>query len=99
MTVVTTSSRGQIVIPKEIRERLEIVPGKKLLIKAEGDHVIIKPMPDDPVDHFCGIFKGGSSLTKALLHERRRERRRRKSPLGPPFKKGGKSKGEAGNRL
>jgi AbrB family looped-hinge helix DNA binding protein len=33
MAVVTTSSRGQIVIPKEIRERLEIVPGRKLLIK------------------------------------------------------------------
>ena len=76
MAVVTASSRGQIVIPKEIRERLEIVPGKKLLIKAEGDYVIIKPLPDDPVDHFCGIFKGGSSLTKALLTERRRERKR-----------------------
>jgi len=76
MPVVTTSSRGQIVIPKEIREQLEIVPGKKLLIKAEGDHAIIKPLPDDPVDHFCGIFKDGSSLTKALLAERRRERKR-----------------------
>ena len=75
MAVVTASSRGQIVIPKEIRERLEIVPGKKLLIKAEGDHAIIKPLPDDPVGYFCGIFKGGSSLTKALLHERRRERK------------------------
>jgi AbrB family looped-hinge helix DNA binding protein len=41
MAVVTTSSRGQIVIPKEIRERLEIVPGRKLLIKAEGDHVAV----------------------------------------------------------
>jgi AbrB family looped-hinge helix DNA binding protein len=89
MAVVTTSSRGQIVIPKEIRERLQIVPGKKLLIKAEGDHAIIRPLPDDPVDHFCGVFKGGSSLTKALLLERRRERKRRKSPLGPPFRKEG----------
>ncbi len=76
MAVVTTSSRGQIVIPKAIRERLQIVPGKKLLIKAEGDHLIIKPLPDDPVEHFCGFFAGGSSLTKALLRERRRERKR-----------------------
>ena len=76
MPVITASSRGQIVIPKEIRERLQIIPGKKLLIKAEGDHVIIKPLPDDPVEHFCGFFEGRSSLTKALLHERRRERKR-----------------------
>ncbi len=76
MTVVTTSSRGQIVIPRDIRRQLHIVPGKKLLIKAEGDHVIIKPLPDDPVDHFCGVFKDGPSLTKALLNERRRDRNR-----------------------
>jgi len=76
MTVVTTSSRGQIVIPRDIRKRLQIVPGKKLLIKAEGDHAILKPLPDDPVNHFCGFFKNGSSLTKALLEERRRDRKR-----------------------
>jgi AbrB family looped-hinge helix DNA binding protein len=76
MAIVTTSSRGQIVIPKEIRKQLQIVPGKKLLIKAEEDYAIIKPLPDNPVEHFCGIFKGGSSLTKALLRERRKERTR-----------------------
>ena len=76
MPVVTTSSRGQIVIPKDIRKQLQIVPGKRLLIKAEGDYAIIKPLPDDPVEYFCGFFKGGSSLTKALLNERKRERKR-----------------------
>ena len=76
MTVVTTSSRGQIVIPKEIRKQLQIVPGKNLLVKAEGDHAIIKPLPDDPVEHFCGVFKDGASLTKALLRERRKDRNR-----------------------
>ena len=76
MTIIIISSRGQIVIPKEIRKRLQIGPGKKLLIKAEGDHAIIKPLPDDPVEHFCGFFKDGPSLTKALLAERKKERKR-----------------------
>jgi AbrB family looped-hinge helix DNA binding protein len=76
MSVVITSSRGQIVIPKDIRKRLQIVPGKKLLIKAERDQVIITPLPDDPVDYFCGFFEDRSSLTKALIDERRRDRRR-----------------------
>jgi AbrB family looped-hinge helix DNA binding protein len=47
MAVVTTSSRGQIVIPKEIRKRLGILPGKKLLTKAEGERSVITPLPDD----------------------------------------------------
>jgi AbrB family looped-hinge helix DNA binding protein len=76
MPVVTTSKRGQIVIPRDVRKQLRIIPGKKLLIKAEGDHAIITPLPDDPVEHFCGIFAGKPSLIKALLDERKAERKR-----------------------
>ncbi len=74
MAIVTTSSRGQIVIPKDIRKQLDISPGKKLLIKAENDHVIITPLPDDPVEFFCGFLKDKSSLTQALMDEHRKER-------------------------
>ena len=76
MSVVTTSSRGQIVIPKDVRKQLHIGPGKKILVRAEGDRAILFPLPDNPVDHFCGIFQKGSSLTEALLDERRKERAR-----------------------
>lgn len=76
MTIVTASSRGQIVIPKDIRRRLNISPGKKLLIKAEKDQAIIMPLPDDPVEYFCGFFKDKSSLTKALIKKRLKERNR-----------------------
>ncbi len=76
MTVVTTSSRGQIVIPRDVRTQLHIGPGKKVLVRAEGDRAILFPLPDDPVEHFCGIFQKGTSLTKALLAERQKERSR-----------------------
>ncbi len=32
MSIITTSNRGQIVIPKAIRNKLQIGPGKKLSI-------------------------------------------------------------------
>ncbi len=73
MPIVTTSSRGQIVIPKDVRKKLKIGPGKKILIRAEGDRAILFPLPDDPVTHFLGIFEEGPSLTEALLSERRKE--------------------------
>jgi len=71
MAVVTASSRGQIVIPKDIRRQLEIVPGKKLSIKAEAGRILMTPLPNDPIESFCGIFKEGPSLTKALLKQRK----------------------------
>lgn len=74
MAIITASSRGQIVIPKNIRKRLNIFPGKKLLIKVEKDQAIITPLPDDPVEFFCGFLKARSSLTKALINERHKER-------------------------
>jgi len=33
-------------------------------------------LPDDPVEHFCGVFEGGPWLTRALLDERERDRKR-----------------------
>lgn len=76
MTVVTTSSRGQIVIPRDVRKKLNILPGKRILIRAEEDRAILFPLPDDPVEHFCGIFQEGSSLIEVLMVERKKERKR-----------------------
>ena len=73
MPTVTVSSKGQIVMPKEIRDALNIEPKQKVLLKIVKDHAEIIPLPKDPVKAFCGIFEKGSSLTKALLKERREE--------------------------
>jgi len=72
--IITASSRGQIVIPKDIRRDLNIVPGKKLSIKEVSGRILITPLPDDPVASFCGIFEEGSSLTKALIQERKEDK-------------------------
>jgi len=73
VAVVSISSRGHILIPGEIRKKLHIVPGKKILLRVEGDRLVLVPLPDDPVEQFCGVFKSGPSLTKALLKERRKD--------------------------
>lgn len=75
-SIVTVSGRGQIVIPKEIRRKLRIEAGKRLLLKTEGDRAVMTPLPDDPASSFCGIFQEGDSLTETLLKERKKERTR-----------------------
>jgi AbrB family looped-hinge helix DNA binding protein len=73
MSVVTTSAQGQIVIPKKEREKVGIKPGTRVIAKAMKDHIEIRPLPENPVESYCGIFKKGSSLTKALLRERKKD--------------------------
>jgi uncharacterized protein len=45
MPVVTVSTKGQLVIPKEIREALGIKPKQKVLLKLVKDHAEIEPLP------------------------------------------------------
>jgi AbrB family looped-hinge helix DNA binding protein len=73
MSIVTTSSKGQVVIPKEVRDRVGINTGTKVMVKAVDGHVEIHPLPENPVEFYFGIFKNGSSMTKALLKERKRD--------------------------
>ena len=73
MPIVKTSTKGQIVIPKEIREKLGIVPGKRILFRVVDEHAEIKPLPDDPIKAMRGMLKGGKSLAKELIAERKKD--------------------------
>jgi AbrB family looped-hinge helix DNA binding protein len=73
MPVVKTSSKGQIVIPKEIREKLGIRPGKKVLLRLVGQHAEILPLADEPVKALRGVLKADTSLSAELLEERKKD--------------------------
>ena len=80
MPVVKTSAKGQIVIPKEIREKLGITPGKEILLRLVDEHAEITPLPDDPIREMRGILKGGKSLAKELIAERRKDNKLGQNP-------------------
>lgn len=44
MTVVTVSPKYQVVIPKDVRERLDIRPGQKIQALVIGDHIELVPV-------------------------------------------------------
>ena len=73
MPIVKTSSKGQVVIPKEIRKKLGITPGKRLLFRVVEEHAEITPLPDDPITAMRGVLKGRKSLAKELLAERKKD--------------------------
>lgn len=66
----TVSERGQVTIPKAIREQLGIRPGQVLEFQAEkGRLVAIKELPADPIDLVFGIIdlQGGTDRAIAAL--------------------------------
>ena len=40
--VTRVSDKGQVVIPKEIRDRLQLIPGTKLIVVATEDAVVLQ---------------------------------------------------------
>ena len=62
--------KGQVVIPKEIRDRLGIAPGDEVVFIPDGDGVRIQPAPE--VASLAGAF-AGEPLTADLEAEHRRE--------------------------
>ncbi len=76
MTIIKTLAKGQVVIPKAIRQRLGIKPGSRLLIQLKGEGVVLKPLPDDPIHALHGVLKQGGPSTGELLKWRREERAR-----------------------
>jgi AbrB family looped-hinge helix DNA binding protein len=68
MPRVTISPKFQIVIPREIRQRLRLRPGQQItLLERDG---IITAIPDLPLEEFRGILKGMSRTELREKQER-----------------------------
>lgn len=56
MTVVTISSRYQVVIPKDVRERLDLKPGQQVEAIAYKGRIELIPL--EPIESMRGFLKG-----------------------------------------
>jgi len=60
------SSKGQVVIPKQIRDKLGLVPGTVLRVWVEGKKIILEPAKEPPKEIFV---KAGPEITEQILKE------------------------------
>lgn len=63
--VTKMTSKGQVVIPAEIREELDLSEGTRLVVSRVGDLVLMKKISiTDPKKEFAELAKRGSDFTK-----------------------------------
>ncbi len=73
MAIVRTLSKGQIVIPAEMRKRYHIEPGTELQVMEYGGIIYLIPPVEDPIKAACGLLPAKPSLAEKLLKERKGE--------------------------
>lgn len=69
MNVVKLSSKGQVVIPKSVRERLGLRNGDRLKLSVEAKKITLTPLAELPEELFV---KGKAEAVKELLKEAKR---------------------------
>lgn len=67
--------KGQVVLPKAIRDRLGIRPGDEVTVDERGEDIVIRPVRQ-PVRLRGMLAHLPGRGTEALLEERRRDRER-----------------------
>ena len=64
----TMSSKGQVVISKEIREELRLKSGQKFLEEKRGNEIVLKPVMS--ISQAKGLLKGiDNRSTKEIISE------------------------------
>ncbi len=71
MPTVKTLTKGQIVIPAELRRKYHIEPGTEMQIMEYGGIIYLIPPAADPVKAAQGSLPSKPSLADQLLRERR----------------------------
>ena len=66
MARTVLSEKGQVVIPVEIRARLKLEKGDRFEVELDGDRVILKRLPRNPILKLRGILAGTGALEELL---------------------------------
>lgn len=50
--ITSLSSKGQVVLPKSLRDKLSLAPGSKFLVFSDGENILLKPVQEPTLQEF-----------------------------------------------
>ena len=78
---VSLDKAGRLVLPKSVRDEMQLGPGDDLLIENEGDRITLRPVRPEGLlkkEHGIWVYQGESSdLSIPKLIDEEREKRLR----------------------
>ncbi len=64
--VTSVSSKGQVVLPKNIRDALSLDTGSKLIVVTDGDNILLKPIVAPNLSEFDELMKEAQKWAKEV---------------------------------
>lgn len=62
--ITSLSSKGQVVIPNNLRKELGMVTGIKLIVFTDGSNLLLKPVQAPKIENFQKLIKESQALVK-----------------------------------
>lgn len=66
MEVTTISSKGQVVIPSDIRQEMGLSSGSKLMVLTDGDNLLLKPIHLPRLQAFRALLRRSEQYAKEV---------------------------------
>lgn len=64
LCITSVSSKGQVVIPGNIRAKLGIAAGARLMVMTDGENVLMKPVAPPRVEEFSALVAESQKVAK-----------------------------------
>jgi AbrB family looped-hinge helix DNA binding protein len=64
LTTTRMSSKGQVVIPEDIRKQLNLKEGARFIVVGQKDVVILKAIEEPSMDEFDGLIQQARAAAK-----------------------------------
>lgn len=64
--VTAVSSKGQVVLPKPIRDSMQLAPGARLLVISDGNNILLKPVVMPEISEFQNLMDAASAWAEEV---------------------------------
>jgi AbrB family looped-hinge helix DNA binding protein len=86
-TTISVDRAGRLVLPKQVRQQLQLEPGESLEMESFEDHIVLRPVRGNASMHRkegVWVFRGGAPLKASVVREtiRRVRKEREQAVLG-----------------
>ncbi|WP_308604168.1 AbrB/MazE/SpoVT family DNA-binding domain-containing protein [uncultured Fibrobacter sp.] len=66
LEITSLSTKGQVVIPRNIRNLLNLDIGDKLIVVCDGTNILLKPVLKPSMSEFSALVEETDKITKEL---------------------------------